>query len=71
MCMKLKSNIGRLIEEKGLRNDYICKHVDVKTKQLWNWKVGESYPTIPKAFKLAKLLGVRVDDLYEIVEDKE
>ncbi|KYD30045.1 helix-turn-helix transcriptional regulator [Geobacillus sp. B4113_201601] len=68
---KLKSNIGELIEKSGLRNDYIRKHVDVKQKQLWNWKKGVSFPTLEKAFILAKILGCQVDDLAELIEVEE
>ena len=68
---KLKSRIGELIEKSGLRNDYIRKHVDVKQKQLWNWKNGESFPTFEKAFILARILGCKVDDLAELVEVEE
>jgi transcriptional regulator with XRE-family HTH domain len=71
MRYRLKSNIGELIEKSGLRNDYIRKHVDVKQKQLYNWKKGESFPTFEKAFILAKVLGCKVDDLAELIEIEE
>jgi len=68
---KLKSNIWELIEKSGLRNDYIRKHVNVQQKQLWNWKNGVSFPTLEKAFILAKIVGYKVDDLAELVEVEE
>ncbi|MBW7649782.1 XRE family transcriptional regulator [Anoxybacillus sp. ST4] len=68
---KLKSRIGEAIEKSGLRNDYIRKHVDVQQKQLWNWKNGVSFPTLEKAFILAKILRCKVDDLAELIEVEE
>jgi len=32
---------------------------------LSNWCTGKTYPKVPELFKLAKLLEVKVDDLYE------
>jgi transcriptional regulator with XRE-family HTH domain len=35
------------------------------SQQISNWINMRNYPTIDNEFKLAKLLGVKVDDLYE------
>lgn len=61
----MKSKIGYWIEEKGYRKKYIAKKLEVTPNQISNWINGRSHPTIEKAFKLANLLGVKVDDLYE------
>lgn len=61
----MKSRIGYWIEERGYMKKYIAKQLDVTPTQLSNWISGKSSPTIEKAFKLADLLGVKVDDLYE------
>jgi transcriptional regulator with XRE-family HTH domain len=61
----MKSRIEELIKESGLRKDYIAKKLDISTRQLRNYELQLSYPPIDKAFILADLLGVKVDDLYE------
>jgi putative transcriptional regulator len=61
----MKSKIGYWIEQRGYMKKYIAKQVDITPTQLSNWISGKSSPTIEKAFKLADLLGVKVDDLYE------
>ncbi|MGG1676652.1 helix-turn-helix transcriptional regulator [Neobacillus sp. NRS-1170] len=61
----MKSKIGFWIEEKGYRKKYIAKQLEVTPNQISNWISGRSFPTIEKAFKLADLLEVKVDDLYE------
>jgi transcriptional regulator with XRE-family HTH domain len=61
----LKSNIERLILESGLKKGFIAKKIGVSPRQLLNYEKMVSYPPIDKAYILADLLGVKVDDLYE------
>lgn len=61
----MKSRIGYWIEERGYMKKYIAKQLGVSQNQISNWISGKSNPTIEKAFKLADLLGVKVDDLYD------
>lgn len=37
----------------------------ISENTLSNWCTGKTYPKAPDLFKLAKLLKVQVDDLYE------
>lgn len=50
---------------RGLMQSYVAKQIDISQQQLSNWEKGTAYPRIDKAFKLAKVLGVKVNDLYE------
>lgn len=61
----MNSLIGELIDKKGFKKKYIAAQLNVTPTQLSNWIGGRSYPTIEKAFKLADLLDVKVDELYE------
>jgi len=61
----MKSRIGELIEKAGYKKKYIAKELDVSPTQLSNWIAGRSFPPVEKAFKLADLLNVKVDNLYE------
>jgi putative transcriptional regulator len=65
----IKPRIGELIKQSGYTRRYIAEKIGVTPKQLSNYVVGRSYPTVEKAFKLAELLGVKVDDLYEIKKE--
>jgi putative transcriptional regulator len=67
----MKSRIGVLIDAAGYKKKYIAKELEVSPTQLSNWISGRSYPTLEKAFKLATILGVKVDDLYESVEHND
>lgn len=66
----LRSRIGELIEESGLRKAYIAKKLGVTVHQLRNYETGHSLIPIDKAYILAELLGVKVDDLYVYKKDK-
>lgn len=60
----LESQIGKLLRTSIYRREYIQKELGVSANTLSNWCTGRTYPTIDKAYILADLLGVKVDDLY-------
>lgn len=60
----LKSNIEKLIAEKGLRKDFIAGKLGVSVKQLRNYETGKSLIPIDKGFLLAELLDCNLDELY-------
>ncbi|MGD7051402.1 helix-turn-helix domain-containing protein [Sutcliffiella horikoshii] len=67
----LKSNIGTLVEEAGLKDGYIAKKLNVTKRSVYNWRKGLSYPNFEKAFELASLLDCKVDDLAEILKEEK
>lgn len=67
--MKLKSNIRELAKQSGYRKSFIAENLQVSVQQYRNYETGHSLIPIDKAFILARLLGVKVDDLYEEIEE--
>ncbi|MED5050677.1 helix-turn-helix transcriptional regulator [Anoxybacillus rupiensis] len=65
LVMIMKSKIDEIIKLKGYKKKYVAEKIGVSANQLSNWITGKNYPTLDKAFKLAELLGVSVEDLYE------
>jgi transcriptional regulator with XRE-family HTH domain len=65
----LKSNIGYWIDKRGLQTKFIAKKLEVSETQVSKWKTGKAHPRVDKLFKLANLIGVRVDDLYEEIDN--
>ena len=61
----LESKIGEKIKKAGYRRDYVANYMGIREQQLSNWCTGRSYPRTEDLFKLADLLGCKVDDLYE------
>ncbi|MGG4267447.1 XRE family transcriptional regulator [Peribacillus simplex] len=60
-----KCNIEILITNSGLRKDFIAQKLNTTTRQLRKYEKFELYIPMEKALMLAKLLEVKVDDLYE------
>jgi putative transcriptional regulator len=61
----LKSRIGELTRVSKYRREYIIKELGVSMNTYSNWCTGKTFPTIDKAYKLAELLEVNLEDLYE------
>jgi len=61
----MKSNIGKLLKESKFKREYIQKELKVSKNTLSNWSQGKTHPSAVQLFKLAKLLEVKVDDLYD------
>jgi putative transcriptional regulator len=61
----IKPRIGKLLRVSKYRREFIIQELDISKNTLSNWIAGNTYPTIDKAFKLADLLEVSVEELYE------
>lgn len=61
----MKSLIGELVQERGLKKQFVAEKLEVSREQVSRWVSGKSYPRLDKAFQLAELLAVKVDDLYK------
>jgi DNA-binding XRE family transcriptional regulator len=63
-----RCNIEELINQSGLRKDFIALKIDVSTRQLRKYEKFELFMPMEKALLLAKVLKCKVDDFY--VEDE-
>jgi putative transcriptional regulator len=63
--MMIKPRIGKLLRVSKYRREFIIQELDISKNTLSNWIAGNTYPTIDKAFQLADLLEVNVEELYE------
>jgi transcriptional regulator with XRE-family HTH domain len=66
----LRSRIGEWLKKSGYRRDFVANYIGISTRQLEKYIKGESFPTVPKLFKLARLFNCTTDDLYEYVDEK-
>lgn len=67
--MILRSKIGELLKESGLKGKWVAQQLHISQNQMSNYVTGKSYPPVDKAFELAKLFGCKVDDLYEVQKE--
>jgi transcriptional regulator with XRE-family HTH domain len=61
----VKSKIGILLRSSKYKREFIQKELGITANTLSNWSTGKTYPTIDKAYELAKLLDVNITDLYQ------
>jgi putative transcriptional regulator len=59
------SLIGHYIKQSEYSRPQICQMFEISNNTLSNWCTAKTFPTIPQAIKLAKVLGCKIDDLYE------
>ncbi|WP_257009462.1 helix-turn-helix transcriptional regulator [Bacillus sp. 7884-1] len=61
----LESRIEELILKSGYKKSFVAEKLEITVKQLRNYETGRNYMRIDKAYILADLLGVGVEELYE------
>ncbi|MEE3950779.1 helix-turn-helix transcriptional regulator [Peribacillus frigoritolerans] len=61
----MKSKIGYYVRSSPYKREFIQKEMNISRATLTNWCSGKTHPDGPQLFRLAKLLDVKVDDLYE------
>lgn len=57
--------IGHWIKQSNYTRPELLKIFGISNNTLSNWCTGKTYPSVPQLYKLASLLNVKVDDLYE------
>lgn len=61
----MKPRIREIRLSKGLMQKYCAEQVGIQ-QQLWSqYESGTRYPRIDRAYKIAKVLSVKVNELYE------
>lgn len=60
----MKNNIDYWIEKRGYKKKWIAGQLGVTNTVLSRWINGHSNPSLENAFKLARLLDCKVDDLF-------
>jgi transcriptional regulator with XRE-family HTH domain len=61
----MKPLIQDIRMSKGLMQKFVAQQMKMSQQQLSDWEHGRAYPRIDKAYKLANILGVKVNELYE------
>jgi DNA-binding XRE family transcriptional regulator len=63
--------LEKLIRERGLKKGYVAERCGISRGTLSLICAGKSEPTLRVAFKLARLFGVSVEDLFGYIIDGE
>ena len=65
----LKSKVKVRLAELEIKQKDFAKVLDVPPQTLSGWVTGNNKPSLEQAFKIAKHLNCKVDDLWEYKED--
>lgn len=68
--MKLKPLIEERFKQCGYKKSFVAEKLNISVRQFRKYETGESLIPIDKAFILSRMLGCKVDELYEM-EDEE
>jgi transcriptional regulator with XRE-family HTH domain len=68
--MRLKSNIGWLIDRSDYTREDLMKIFNKSRNTISAWCTAKSFPSTLDLFRLAQLLEVKVDDLYEVKKEE-
>ena len=58
-----------LREETGLQTKVFCERVGISVSTLWHWEKGSKTPPEKKVRKLAKVLGVAVEEISDLTSE--
>jgi transcriptional regulator with XRE-family HTH domain len=67
----MKNKISYLLKEKGLKQNHVAKKMGVSEQTFSNWCRNITQPDLLQAYVLAKIIGVRIDELIEDNEEGE
>ncbi len=67
--MKLKNHIRQHRVRMNLTQEQLARQVDVRRQTIIAIERGRYNPSALLVFKIARVLGMRVDELFELVED--
>lgn len=63
---KTMNNLKQIIEEKGIKQAYLAKQINVSKQTITNWIKGYSQPDIKQAQKIKEILNLKsIDELLE------
>ncbi|UUG68617.1 helix-turn-helix protein [Halomonas phage YPHTV-1] len=62
---QMENKINEYLEIRGFKKKWVADQLGVSQVVLSRWINGHSNPSLENAFRLAELLGCKVDDLYE------
>ena len=64
------NRIKELLARNGLKVKWIAEQVGCHPTEVSNWISGRRTPSLPRAIKIASLLGCAVEDLFPTTEQQ-
>lgn len=65
--MSLNEVINRYVEEKGVSKDALANSLGISRSSFFNKVNGRNEFSLSEAFKVSRMLGISIDQLYSLV----
>ena len=66
--MKIKLKLKEILEEREMTTYQLSKITDISIPTLENWTNERSIPRLDSLIKISYVLGLKIEDLYEVIE---
>lgn len=72
MLMKdgVEIRLKQVLDGRGMKQDFLCKQTNISNKSMSSLCRGESLPSLKNGLKISKILGIPLEDIWGLVEDK-
>jgi putative transcriptional regulator len=72
MKIKLQSNLKKILDERGIKQSHYVRKFGISATTMSALYRGDSLPTLPNAYIIAKELDLKIEDIwYEVEEEKK
>lgn len=61
-------HLAEIRKSRGLTQEQLAEMLGVNQCAISFWESGRSYPRLPMAYRIALILGVKIDDLIDPIE---
>ena len=62
----MKNRLGLVLLAQGVHQNEIARQINVKASTMHHYVKGLRMPSVEMALKIAKALGVKVEDIWEV-----
>ncbi|WAH35069.1 helix-turn-helix transcriptional regulator [Alicyclobacillus dauci] len=66
----IRSNLREVIEQRGIKQTWLAERSGVTTTTLSQIVTGKRVPTLEVAFRIAKVLDLRIDEVWYHEDDE-
>jgi DNA-binding XRE family transcriptional regulator len=64
MTMEIKSDLNKIMEDKGMKQRYLAKKAGISETTLSLLVRGKQLPTLPVAYRIAEVLYMKVEEIW-------
>jgi putative transcriptional regulator len=63
--------LKQILDSRGMKQEFLCKKTGITTKTMSSLCRGESLPSLKNSLKISKVLGLSVEEIWVLLEERE